>query len=149
TLSAKGLAQPLKIDFVEDVVVKTPSVRKFNGIPVYNVKDIYLHKIAATAGTRALSDHAGRTVMTGRNEARDFIDLYYLSKKVEPLSRFLEKLPALYQMGMIHWYRTYSRHDFSTAFLDENVYDSKLTSREIIGHLDGEIKKFVGEAAGL
>lgn len=145
-LSQKGLPKPLKIDFVEDVITHEPTIRKFEGIPVYGSKDIYLHKIAAIAGTRALTDATGRQVMSGRNEARDAIDLYYLSKKVMRLAKFLEKLPSIYQTGMVHWYRTYSRHDFNMAFLDENLYDEKLTPREVIKRLDDEIKSFIGEA---
>ncbi len=144
TLSAKKSALPLKIDFVEDVIVNEPEIKKFKGIPVYSINDIYLHKIAAVAGTRTAKDVAGRQIMAGRNEARDYIDLYYLSKKATRLSKFLEKLPAVYQTGMAHWYRTYSRHDFGIAFLDEDVYDKKLNAREIIKHLDDEIKAFIG-----
>jgi len=45
TVKIKGARQPLKIDFVEDVVLANPKKRKFNGIPVYEAKQIYFQKI--------------------------------------------------------------------------------------------------------
>ena len=51
-----GLDRPLKIDFVEDVIFKHPAIRKFKGVPVYSVDNLYLQKITAITGTSPVED---------------------------------------------------------------------------------------------
>lgn len=52
TVSANSLKRPLKIDFIEDVLFDKPVIKRFNGVRVYSVENIYLQKIAAISGTR-------------------------------------------------------------------------------------------------
>ena len=142
SLPVHGASRPLKIDFVEDVLVRAPAVRTVAGVRVYSAKNIYLHKVAAVAGIRAEIDAIGRPVQEGRHEPRDAFDLYMLSKKVLPLSDFLSDVPLPYQKGMIHWYRTFSRHDLKLGLLDMDLYDDAFDSREMIAHLEDEIRLF-------
>jgi predicted nucleotidyltransferase component of viral defense system len=141
----KGAEQPLKIDFVEDVFLNDPNVRKFNGIPVYSARDIYFQKIITLTGTSLTNDAIGRARTTGRREARDIVDLYYLSKKIEPLHKFINKLDRQYQRGMIEWYRSYSRQETKLGALDLEIYERDFDVSELIRYLDAEIKKFMKE----
>lgn len=77
----KNLKRPIKIDFVEDVLFKKPAIKRFSGVPVYGVENIYLQKAIAITGTQVQQDGVGRQVMRGRTEARDAFDIYVLSKK--------------------------------------------------------------------
>lgn len=64
------------------MIFRKPVVRKFDSIPVYDVKNIYHQKILTLVGTRLKVDEVGREVFEGRREAQDYIvDVYYLSKK--------------------------------------------------------------------
>ena len=145
TVNIKGAKLPLKIDFLEDVVFKKPVIRKFNSIPVYDVKNIYHQKILILIGTKLGMDETGREVITGRKEARDIVDVYYLSKKIYPLHKFIKKLPHYYKRGLIYWYRTYSRYDFKVEVLDLDIYDKEFNASDVIKHFDLEIKKIIKE----
>ena len=145
TVNIKGAKLPLKIDFLEDVVFKKPVIRKFNSIPVYDVKNIYHQKILTLVGTKLGVDKTGREVITGRKEARDIVDVYYLSKKIYPLHKFIKKLPYYYKRGLIYWYRTYSRYDFKVEVLDLDIYDKEFNASDVIKHFDLEIKKIIKE----
>ena len=142
-IKVKGSSSPLKIDFVEDVFLKKPAIKKFKGVPVYSAENIYFLKIIALTGTYSVRDEVGREVITGRREARDVVDVYYLSKKIMSLHRFLQKLERPYQRGMVQWHRSYSRRDVKLGLLDLDIYDKKFDASEMIHHLDGEIKKFM------
>jgi predicted nucleotidyltransferase component of viral defense system len=142
-LSIKSHDRPLKIDFVEDVVFKGPSIKRFKGVPVYDVKNIYLQKILTITGTALGADDTGREITQGRRKARDAFDIYVLSKKVSPLHKFLKGLPMAYQRGMVHWYQTFSRHDLKLDLLDLDIYDKTFNSREMIIYLEDEIKKLI------
>ena len=143
TLPVKGAGRPLKIDFVEDLLFKKPTIRTRKGIRVYSAENIYLQKIAAISGTRSVLDETGREVMEGgRHEARDAFDLYLLSQKIQPLHRFLQRAPAPWQKGIVHWYRTFSRQELRIALMDLDIYDPSFDSREMIRYLENEIKQF-------
>ena len=141
----KGSGDPLKIDFVEDVLFDKPTIRKFNNIPVYDIKNIYFQKIVTLTGANLGKDETGREITTGRREVRDIFDIYYLSKKVEALHKYLKHLDRRYQRGIIQWYRNYSRHEVKIGVLDLDVYDKKFDVSEMIRYLDAEIKKFMFE----
>lgn len=145
TLPIKDSNRPLKIDFVEDVLFKDPTVIKIEGIPVYSVENIYLQKIIAITGTQSGEDEIGRQITQGRRETRDAFDIYTLSKKIQPLHIFLKGVSAQIQRGMAHWYRTFSRHDLKLALLDLDIYDKKFSARDMVIHLEEEIKKFIKE----
>jgi hypothetical protein len=111
------------------------------------VKNIYLQKLAAVAGTRIQEDEVGREIMLGRrSEARDAFDIYMLSKKIIPLHKFLAGAPQQFQRGVVHWYRTFSRQDLKIGLLDLEIYDKKFDAREMIVYLENEIKKFMQKA---
>jgi predicted nucleotidyltransferase component of viral defense system len=143
--SFKSIKRPLKVDFVEDVFFAKPDVKKFDGVPVYSVENIYKHKIIALAGTRPREDAIGRQIMEGRLEARDAFDIYMLSKNIKPLHQFLKGLSTQIQRGVVHWYRTFSRQDLKLGLLDLDIYVNKFDSREMIMYLEEEVKKFIKE----
>jgi predicted nucleotidyltransferase component of viral defense system len=145
TASVEGSKRPLKIDFVEDVEFEKPVINKINGVRVYSVKNIYLQKIRAIAGTTATLDDIGRVFSVGQQKARDIFDLYLLSKKIIPLHKFLESLPRQLQRGMVHWYRTFSRQDLKLELLDLDIYNKKFNSGEMILYLEEEMKIFIRE----
>ncbi|MCK5242041.1 nucleotidyl transferase AbiEii/AbiGii toxin family protein [bacterium] len=144
TLKIKGTATPLKLDFVEDNQTTKPRIKRVNKVPVYDARQIYRMKITTVSGVQQTTDETGRyTTLGGRNESRDAVDLYYLSKKIQPLNTFLSDVSNVQQRGIVSWYRRFSRQEFKLAYLDLEVYDEKLDSREIIKHLEEEITTFV------
>jgi predicted nucleotidyltransferase component of viral defense system len=145
TIAGKGIKRPLKIDFVEDVIFDKPQIKRFKGVRVYSINNIYFQKITAITGTQIKSDDIGREITEGRKEARDAFDIYVLSKKIQPLHIFLKTVPALSQRGMVHWYRTFSRQDLKLDLQDLDIYDKKFNSREMIIYLENEIKHFIEE----
>lgn len=145
-IPVKGSKFPLKIDFIEDVFFNKPTIKKPEGIPVYDVKHIYFQKIVAVTGTQLIENDTGREITTGRREVRDTVDIYFLSKKIRPLHRFLKTLSHEQQRGMVQWYRSFSRQEFKLEFLDLDLYDKKLDASQVIIYLEDEIKKFISEA---
>ncbi len=145
TVLFKKRDKVLKIDFIEDVIFDRPQIKRFEGIPVYSVKNIYLQKIYAATGIIPQLDEVGRVVFEGRKEARDVFDIYMLSKKIKPLHLLLKNLPPVLQRGVIHWYRSFSRQDLKLSLLDLDIYDKKFDSTQMIIHLENEIKKFIKE----
>jgi predicted nucleotidyltransferase component of viral defense system len=143
SLKANGTSRPLKLDFVEDNLTAKPEINKVQGVPVYSAKQIYFQKLIAVGGGRIEADDIGRETLGGRNEARDVVDLYYLSRKIELLHDFLKQTPRIQQRGIVHWYRRFSRQEFKLAFLDLEIYDRKLSSTEVIRHLEQEVKTFM------
>lgn len=145
TMKVPKSDRPLKMDFVEDVIFKSPSIRKFKGVRVYDVENIYFQKICAVTDTTLREDETGREMIQGRNESRDAFDIYMLSRKIKPLHVFLKETPAEQQRGMIHWYRSFSRQELKLSLLDLDIYDKNFDSREMIIYLENEIKKFAKE----
>ena len=139
----KGYSRPLKMDFVEDTAFKNPSIKKFKGVPVYSVENIYLQKIYAITGGVLGQDEIGREITQGRRQARDVFDIYVLSKKIQSLHKFLKALPMQFQRGMVHWYQTFSRQDLKLDLLDLDIYDKGFSSRDMIVYLEDEIKKLI------
>jgi predicted nucleotidyltransferase component of viral defense system len=148
TLPVKGSGRPLKIDFVEDVLFKRPLIRKIEGVRVYSVEDIYFQKIAAISGTQTEIDEMGRQIMEGRKEPRDVFDIYMLSKKIQPLHKFLKNVPSQLQKGIVHWYRTFSRQGLKLALIDLDIYEMNFNSKEMIVYLENEIKQFIKGVIG-
>lgn len=142
-LTGKGLKRPLKIDFVEEVLIERPEITRLGGVPVYSVRDIYFHKVAAVCGTGEIRDVAGKPLPSGRDEPRDAFDLYVLSTKIEPLRLFLRTVPRIYQKGFIRWVRTFSRMDLKIGLLDLDIYLEGFDSREMIRHIDDQAGEFI------
>jgi len=144
-LKMPEIESTLKVDFVEDVLFQKPKIRKFKGVRTYDVRNIYYQKISAITGSRLKKDGTGREIPGGRNEARDAFDVYFLSKKIEPLHIFLKTMPRHYHRGMVFWWRSFSRMDLKLGLLDLDTYESKPDTREIINLFDNEMKKFAEE----
>lgn len=82
----------LKIDFVEDVYRLLKPLRAIDGIPVLTIEDVYFRKILTACGSRATVDSIGRNMFIGgRQETKDFFDLYSLLKTFMPLSSFVNE----------------------------------------------------------
>lgn len=142
-VAIRGYDRPLKIDFVQDVVFKSPSIKKFKGVPVYSIENIYLQKVLAITGGALGQNEIGREITQGRRQTRDVFDIYVLSKKIQPLHKFLKELPMQHQRGMVHWYQTFSRQDLKLDLLDLDIYDKNFSSRDMIIYLEDEIKKLI------
>ncbi len=152
----KGLAQimvyylymtedeTLKIDFVEDVYELIKPVKIIDNIPVLSIEDIYMRKIFAACGTNKTIDVVGREIFTGgRQEARDFFDLYFLSTTFAPLSKFaFEHCPYPQIESLAVWYRTYSRSSMQIDMLDIET-DKSVSFKEMDNHFKKEIEKLV------
>lgn len=141
----KGLNRPLKIDFIEDVIFTKPKINRIKGLPVYSVENIYLQKIYAVSGSISGVDEVGRALFEGRAQARDVFDLYMLSKKIKPLFLVLKEVSPLFQRGIVHWYRSFSRKELKLSLLDLDIYDKKFNANEMIIYIEEQIKKFIKE----
>jgi predicted nucleotidyltransferase component of viral defense system len=146
TMPVEGTDRPLKIDFVEDVLFDEPDISAFEKVRVYDAKNIYFQRITAVTGMRSETDYTGREIMQGRMEARDVFDIYMLSKKIEPLHVFLRNVPDYIQRGIIHWYRSFSRTKLKIDLLDMDIYLKDFDAKEMIVHVEEQIKKFIREA---
>jgi predicted nucleotidyltransferase component of viral defense system len=148
TLPVSESSRPLKIDFVEDVLFEKPVIRNIKGVRVYSAENIYFQKIAAISGTQPEIDEVGRQIMEGRKETRDVFDVYMLSKKIQPLHIFLKDVPVQFQRGIVHWYRTFSRHDLKLSLIDMDIYVQDFDAKEMILYLENEIKNFIRGVIG-
>lgn len=142
-LSQKDIG--LKIDFVEDYLKLLQPCRKIDGIFVLSLPDIYLRKIYTLIGTMENIDLIGRRISAGRQEAKDFYDLYFLSHTFEGLSEFAWKhCSSSEREALVHWYRTYDRMNIKSGLLDLEIGRKKLVDfREIEKHFKKEIDKLL------
>lgn len=143
TVPIKGTNRPLKIDFIEDVFLAKPTIQKHHGVRVYSAENIYDQKIAAISGSHTQFDEIGRPFMEGRKEARDVFDLYMLSKKIQPLHQMMQNIQPLWQRGMVHWYRTFSRQDLKLDMVDMDIYEQHFDASKMIQYLESEMKQFI------
>ena len=134
----------LKIDFVEDVYELLKPVKILDGIPVLSLEDIYMRKIFAASGSHKTVDLIGKEIFIGgRQQARDFFDLYFLSTTFMPLSKFaFEYCSAAQRESMAVWYRTYSRGSMQQDMLDIAT-DKKVYFRDMDNHFKREIDQMV------
>jgi len=130
----------LKIDFIEDCIktIKTP--KDVDGICVFSLEDIYLRKIYAIAGTIDIIDLVGHNIREGgRQEAKDFYDLYFLSHTFMNLAGFaLRYCNTVTQEALVHWFRTYSRMEIKTGLLELRT-KNKVDFRDMEKHFKKEI----------
>jgi len=138
-----GKKKVLKLDFVEDVLFKKPAIKYFDGIPVYDARHIYTQKITAVAGSVLASDMTGRDIVTGRQEARDILDIYYLSKKIQTLHSFLPEISREYRRGFIAGWRNFPRMDLKLGLLELEIYDPAFDASEMIRYMENEISLFL------
>ena len=134
----------LKIDFVEDAykLIKPPKI--INGIPALEKEDIYLRKIFAACGSYSvINEIENKEFKGGRQEARDFFDLYFLSKTFMPLSKFaVEYCDAAQIESIVVWYRTYDRVAIKLGLLDI-ITDKKVDFQEMERHFRYEIDQMI------
>jgi len=140
----------IKVDFVEDFVRLLEPLNTVNGIPVLSLKDIYLRKVFAIAGTGVSSGMTGREIIAGgREEAKDFFDVYYLSSTFMPLSEFAFNFTdRAIRENLIRWFRTYDRFRIMSGILDLETtkkVDYKTMERYFTKEINGIIEKEVGE----
>lgn len=137
-----------KIDFVEDFVDRIGPLRTVDGIRVLSLEDIYLRKIYAVAGHVRSQDVIGQDIVIGgRQEAKDFYDLYCLSNLSTPLSDFVSQWPMTLKEGLIRWFRTYDRMAMKTGLLDL-ITKSQPDYRRMEEHFKKEIDKLLSSLVG-
>ncbi len=142
-------AESLKIDFIEDYIKRLKPAKQVDGVWVFALEDIYLRKLYAISGTTEAVDLTGRTVgIGGRQEAKDFYDLYFLSHTFMNLSDFVSKYcnPTM-QEGLIRWFRTYSRMEIKTGLLELKT-KNRIEYKEMEGHFKEEIGRLLEKQIG-
>lgn len=134
----------LKIDFVEDYIKLIKPLKLINGINILSLEDIFLRKLFAITGTSAEEDMTGRRIAKGgRQEAKDFYDLFCLSQIFMRLSDFADKYGnPLIREAIIRWFRTYDRFNIKTGLLELNLKKS-LDYNEIERHFTHEVDKLI------
>jgi len=134
----------LKIDFIEDYIRRLKPARRIDGIWVFALEDIYLRKIYTVTGTVESFDIVGRKItMGGRQEAKDFYDLYFLSHTFMNLSSFTFKYcnPTI-QEALVRWFRTYPRLEIKTGLLELKT-KNRIDYREMEKHFKEEIDRLL------
>ncbi|TAM35449.1 hypothetical protein EPN54_06165 [bacterium] len=134
----------LKIDFVEDVYKLLKPLKEANRIPVLAIEDIYMRKILTACGSIPTIDSFGRgSFAGGRQEAKDFFDLYFLSKTFMPLSSFAgEYCRQPQKESIIIWFRTYDRLEMKTGLL-EIITNKQVAFQEMELHFKQETEKII------
>ncbi len=134
----------LKIDFVEDVYKLVEPLKQIDGIPVLSIQDIYFRKILTSCGSIGKMDTVGRMKFAGgRQEAKDFFDLFYLSNTYMPLSKFVQRYCQQSQKeSIIVWFRTYDRFEIKSG-LTEIITDKKISFQEMESHFKNEVGKII------
>ena len=133
----------IKIDFVEDYIKLIAPLKRVNGINVMSLEDIYLRKIYTVCGTQPQLDMTGRKTHMGRQEAKDFYDLYFLSHTFKGLSSFVNQHGTPNQIeGLIYWYRTYSRQNIKEGLADLKI-SKKVDFRQMEKHFKKEVDQLI------
>ena len=136
----------LKIDFVEDIFDICKPFKKVEGMNILSLEDIYLRKIFAIAGVIPKEDVTGRKqFIGGRQEAKDFFDLYHLSHTFMNLSQFAGRyLNAAFKESLVVWYRTYNRLGIKLG-LKDLITDKEIDYQQMERHFKKEIDKLLEE----
>lgn len=140
----------LKLDFVEDYVKLIEPCKIVDGIPILSLADIFLRKIYTVIGAVGVRDDIGRVVSTGRQEAKDYYDLYFLSRTYKRLSDFsADHCSPTERESLVHWYRTYDRLNIKTGLLDlKRPAHAMSDSRELEEHFRKEIDLLLEKEIG-
>lgn len=140
----------LKIDFVQDLFELIKSPQLTNGIKIMSLEDIYIRKIYAVTGALPETDDIGRQIMTGgRQEAKDFYDLYCLSNIFINLNDFsFRYCSQTTREAVIRWFRTYSRMDIKTGLLQLKLKKT-VDYKDIERHFKKEIEKILEHEIGI
>lgn len=133
-----------KIDFVEDYIERLNPLKRVDDLNILSLEDIYLRKIYTIAGhIEAVSDVGQKIVLGGRQEAKDFYDIYCLSTITMPLSEFASKYcNNTIKEGIIRWFQTYDRMDMKTGLMDL-ITKTNPDYRLIENHFKSEIDKLL------
>ncbi len=134
----------LKIDFIEDLFRHFDDKTKVNEIPILSKESIYLRKVYAACGIEEILTDTGRTEFVGgRQEAKDYFDLYYLSSVFMPLSKFAEDFCNQSEKErLIIWHSRYDRMRMKTGLLDIRT-DSAVDTKVMEKYFDSEIQKLI------
>ncbi|MBI2095955.1 MAG: nucleotidyl transferase AbiEii/AbiGii toxin family protein [Candidatus Omnitrophica bacterium] len=143
------VAGGLWVDFIEDVFREFHIKNAVNGIPVLSKESIYLRKLYAMCGVAGERSDTGRKISVGgRQEAKDYFDVYILSTAFMPLSKFVENTCDLSEIErVVIWYRRYDRLNMTNGLLELNTSqtpDIKVINR----HFDQQIKKIIDSELG-
>lgn len=141
--------EAIKIDFIEDYIERIKSPIQVEGIFVLSLEDIYLRKINAVAGVIKGVDEIGKVVSKGgRQEAKDFYDLYFLSHTFMNLSDFAFRYCNFTnQELLVHWFRTYPRMDIKVGLLDL-IGAKEIDYKDMEKHFKAEIDKLLDRQIG-
>lgn len=134
----------LKIDFVEDVYKLLEPLKTIDGISVLSIQDIYFRKILTACGSVVKIDAIGKQSFAGgRQDAKDFFDLYFLSITFMPLSRYVEQYCQQPQKeSIIIWFRTYDRLEMKLG-LTEIITDKNVLFQEMERHFKDEVERII------
>lgn len=134
----------LKIDFVEDAYKLLRPLKEIDGISILAIEDIYFRKILTASGSVPIVDSVGRSAFIGgRHEAKDFFDLYFLSKTFMSLSNFVSEYCQQPQKeSIIIWFRTYDRLEMKSGLL-EIITNKEVRFQEMESHFKKEIEKII------
>ena len=139
-----------RVDFAEDLFELINPLRRFDELNVLSLEDIYLRKVYAVSGYVRSQNIIGQDIMIGgRQEAKDFYDLYCLSHTSIPLSEFAAMYgDAAMREGLVRWYRTYDRMQMKTGLLDL-IISKEIDARLIEKHFEREIDKLLSAEIGI
>jgi len=140
----------LKLDFVEDYISTLKPFNLINGINVLSLEDIYLRKLFAAAGTVSREDEAGKLInLEGRQEAKDFFDLYFLSTTFQPLASFVKDYGNnQIKEGIVRWFRSYDRIAMKSGLLDIKTkipIDYRIAENHFRIEIDNILEAEIGE----
>jgi hypothetical protein len=142
----------IKLDFVEDRH-GLREVTTLDGLSVYTLPAIYYRKILIGCGGSETEDSTGRAVGGDRQVARDLVDLYHLSTRVEPLSKFFRKmtdqkrLPEDAIERFFSWLRRFPRQEFIMEYLAMDLAQA-IDPKRVLAHLDEEADALVEDRIG-
>ena len=138
-----------KLDFVEDYIEPIHPLKRLDGINILSLEDIYLRKIYTIAGhVSTVNDIGQRVVLGGRQEAKDFYDIYCMSTITMPLSEFVSRhCNDTLKEGVVRWYHTYDRMEMKTGLL-ELITKTEPDYRLIENHFKKEIDKILENIIG-
>lgn len=145
-----GKREVLKIDFVEDFFEFLKPLKIVDGIAVLSLEDIYLRKVFAITGGLERKDTIGRKILKGgREEAKDFYDLYVLSNTFMRLSEFATRYcDFVRKEGLVNWFRSYDRMKIKTGLVDI-VTDKRLDYKDMERHFKQEMDELIKKEMGL
>ena len=125
----------LKIDFIQDFRENIKRIK--NGM--HSLEDIYFRKIVAAMGVEERKNAVGRVIAAGRQTAKDFFDVYYLSSHYKPVADFfLEYISITKAERFIAWHRKFNRLELKMDLLD---LVPGIDTNKVLWHLDDEILK--------